>query len=740
MYYMKNQKTLFKIKTPLDEANDFLCMQEVLKRRYCQERINDKKFGDVPNLILLDGGKPQVSAAIQIFKEIGLDFEKHNISIAGLAKRDEELFVLINQSLYGFDVNISGSVAGKEAAIYIAPNAFVKNININTGAELQGDIISDWSPTGGYPDILGKNLTVEEKHIHLPEGEDGLTRLNFAGDKLSYAGNIGSKTDAYECASFIMNVNSGSLNYEGIAKIDSVNVAKGAILQGGTFKLDKEGSHIREGLSKENSGKLINKGMLSAALPYGSDTVLSIEGAVVNDGGTMGFIGNAGNQGRIKIDGSLEGDRVLAVNPNGIYLPGDSYDISDLVTVNGEKQNFAEIQAYNNGVLKAVYNDDFTQLDFAVTEALQETQAAAEMGNLGRALAKQGALEDELQVAELFKMEPAKANKALKSIKAREAANIPAVMQQNNLVHNAIGMRLSQVNRAKSVRVNVPVKQLTEGEAINVPMDITVQPEYDMWAKVSRNKGAVNADSDYKTDAYSIGWDKQVNKDWRFGFFGSFAKGKFEADTIYNGLEDYRLGVYGGYNKGPAEAMVYADYGWGKNKLNRTLNGLGMSTNAKYDSSIMEIGAEYKYDLQQDKAWHVAPYGALQLNRYSQKAYAESGADPFNKNVASLNNTYAGVEAGFDLERRFANGSAYGMRVGYKRGLTGVEPKQSYHYAADPEHRYTNYGEGDKNKLVLRLNGQVQTAPNWSISGEAGYERGKKGHGYSGEVSVKYSF
>ena len=169
---------------------------------------------------------------------------------------------------------------------------------------------------------------------------------------------------------------------------------------------------------------------------------------------------------------------------------------------------------------------------------------------------------------------------------------------------------------------------------------------------------------------------------------------------------------------------------------------MDLATKSKYDSNIMELGAEYKYDLhhKDNKAWHVAPYGAMQVNRYSQKAYAETGAEPFNKNVAKLNNTYAAFETGIDLERRLANGSAYGMRLGYRRGLTGTDPKQSYHYAADPEHRYTNYGEGDKNKLVLRLNGQVQTAPNWSISGEAGYERGKKGHGYSGEVSVKYTW
>ena len=85
----KNQYRRFKIKTPLDEANDFVSMQEVLARRYCKERLEDKKFGAKPDLIILDGGKPQLSAALEQFSEMNVE----GIDLCGLAKRDEELFV-----------------------------------------------------------------------------------------------------------------------------------------------------------------------------------------------------------------------------------------------------------------------------------------------------------------------------------------------------------------------------------------------------------------------------------------------------------------------------------------------------------------------------------------------------------------------------------------------------------------------------------------------------------------------
>lgn len=85
----KNQYRRFKIRTPLDEANDFLSMQEVMRRRYSPERMADQRFGKKPDLIILDGGKPQLTAALEMFREMGIE----DIPMVGLAKRDEELFV-----------------------------------------------------------------------------------------------------------------------------------------------------------------------------------------------------------------------------------------------------------------------------------------------------------------------------------------------------------------------------------------------------------------------------------------------------------------------------------------------------------------------------------------------------------------------------------------------------------------------------------------------------------------------
>ena len=90
----KSQYRRFKIRTPLDEANDFLSMQEVLSRRYAPERLEDARFGKKPDLVILDGGKPQLSAAEAIFSKL----EIKDISLCGLAKQDEEIYTTWQRS------------------------------------------------------------------------------------------------------------------------------------------------------------------------------------------------------------------------------------------------------------------------------------------------------------------------------------------------------------------------------------------------------------------------------------------------------------------------------------------------------------------------------------------------------------------------------------------------------------------------------------------------------------------
>jgi len=78
----------FKIKT-VDGANDFASMTEVLQRRLLRALNSSQGFDELPDLIIVDGGKGQLSSAFDVLASLGLE---DKIDICGLAKREEELF------------------------------------------------------------------------------------------------------------------------------------------------------------------------------------------------------------------------------------------------------------------------------------------------------------------------------------------------------------------------------------------------------------------------------------------------------------------------------------------------------------------------------------------------------------------------------------------------------------------------------------------------------------------------
>jgi excinuclease ABC subunit C len=75
----------FKIKTVIG-ANDFASMKEVVNRRYA--RLLAEAPDDLPQLVVIDGGKGQLDAAYQVLAELGLT---ERLTVVGLAKRLEEV-------------------------------------------------------------------------------------------------------------------------------------------------------------------------------------------------------------------------------------------------------------------------------------------------------------------------------------------------------------------------------------------------------------------------------------------------------------------------------------------------------------------------------------------------------------------------------------------------------------------------------------------------------------------------
>jgi excinuclease ABC subunit C len=98
----KSDYRKFRMKSVLDEAgmpDDFLSMREVIYRRFKRipdksishenpDKNADKSFSATPDLIIIDGGKGQLSSAVKVLDDLGIK----DLTIIGLAKRLEEVF------------------------------------------------------------------------------------------------------------------------------------------------------------------------------------------------------------------------------------------------------------------------------------------------------------------------------------------------------------------------------------------------------------------------------------------------------------------------------------------------------------------------------------------------------------------------------------------------------------------------------------------------------------------------
>ena len=88
----KKEYRRFTIKT-ITGANDFAMMAEVIGRRFRRAAETDEetegKWTRLPDLVIVDGGKGQLNAAVGALKEVGMT----EVPIASLAKEQEELFL-----------------------------------------------------------------------------------------------------------------------------------------------------------------------------------------------------------------------------------------------------------------------------------------------------------------------------------------------------------------------------------------------------------------------------------------------------------------------------------------------------------------------------------------------------------------------------------------------------------------------------------------------------------------------
>lgn len=656
----------------------------------------------------------------------GVDASGNIISAENLSIFMTDSFNYSSNELNGAlvnDFNLSGSLTG-DNAIYIGKNSFVKNINFNKGANLRGNIISDWKHftaedgfLADYPIMIQYNGQTIDATKYIP---DLVTNLNF-NTSLEYGGNI------LGADNIKMNINAGTLKFSGAADVLSVDVGQGAKLFGGTFTLNNQSANLAAGFTDITTGKFINHGTIAAGTP---DTNLVINGDLISDGVIQKISGGAAGSiivnGNAYIDGSLvttdsllpnETETVLVANSitGNIKNPlGKPVPISGMLTATGAiVGNTLTVTTYesdNLGELKP-----------------QEKETFDAMGNMFENLENAGK-QDEMR--DLYNLAPDEAKKTLTQISSNDAAQIMSVAQQCTAVDKMISDRINRIFSPDHVEVNMHPMKFAEDEGEDHAPDMTVKvklpsrQENNLWINYMKNWGSLRGGTDYHGSVIVGGYDRPIGEKWRAGIFATYGTIGYGVESSRATVYDTRIGAYAGYHNRASDVYFYVNGGQLRNSLHRGISSLGLATNANYKSHIVEIGGEYKYDLQPKKIWHVSPFVNFQTSYLRQNGYNESGAGIYNQHVEADNNTYFAAQAGLDLKRYYRSGM-FGMRFGVKHGFTGVDPDLQVSYEGDSGHSYRLRNERDKTHFVFSVRGENEFANGWFVGGETELQFGE---------------
>lgn len=196
------------------------------------------------------------------------------------------------------NLNISGKISADSdnegRAIYIAEESFVKNININSGAEIDGDIISFWKKFDAQDygifdketkiSYRRKNKTKKsvaeplmiqyknKKYLYKEYIPDLVTNLNF-NSNFNFSRNILGEDNIK------INVNGGTFNFSGDADVVCVNVSQNAKIVDGNFTVNNMDKKIAKDFSDDSAGKFINHGTI-----FAKNNDFIINGDFISDG------------------------------------------------------------------------------------------------------------------------------------------------------------------------------------------------------------------------------------------------------------------------------------------------------------------------------------------------------------------------------------------------------------------------------------------------------------------------
>ena len=242
----------------------------------------------------------------------------------------------------------------------------------------------------------------------------------------------------------------------------------------------------------------------------------------------------------------------------------------------------------------------------------------------------------------------------------------------------------------------------------------------------------------------TIGKDFLSDEHGYYGLLFDYGSNTVSGAAGSGEYDSYSLGLYAGNKNKPGSITGFVSYGLQANKGTAYLPVLGQTAESGYDSKTLGIGVEYAYDLDYGKPeelWHVSPYARLNFNHYRQKAFREHGAGVFDRSFGSYSDNYAEGELGLSFDRSEGTGG-YGIRLGYKRILTGERQLMEVCFAEDECGSLLpvrSWGEG-RNHFVAAAYVRHDFSRKWSAGGSLSGDWSNGGREIGARLDLAYHF
>jgi len=601
----------------------------------------------------------------------------------------------VNGSLVS-SFDLTGRVAGSQAAIFMSENALVDRINVMQGAQITGDIISNYKETDENGDLRLTDLS-----FGLAADSEGRSTGSADADfKNAYDGDITGSNIA-------LHFDGGITQLSGKHELFNVAVAENATIAG-------QGSYLINATQQFNNAGILNPSVAGEAITINGNYTQSETGKLQLVFNNQKDISQLIVNGHASLDGTIAFAPIKGWYHNGFSITSDEWVNAD--TTSGGFTNLGLSLA--SPTLTAVGSDNGNG---SYTVSLSRSndaysRYANNVNGRGVGLALDGSvntattgMQELIAAMDFSALDGATIREALPKLSAESYASASSVLintssatraSVNNRLLQAFGGTLTAAISVMGYAPTTQRKPVTDAITTMASPALTQDDfnRYAAWGAAygswSNQSGDGNAGRTKSTlGGFSTGIDAAVYDNWRLGVMAGYSRSTFKtASRNSSGSSDnYSLGVYGGTEWAAAASSVGLRtglaYSWHNLEMGRSVafNGFSDNLSADYNAGTFQIFGELGYKLNLSSRAIIEPYANLAYVHLRTDGFTEKGSNGAALSVQSDGTDTTLSTLGFRASTSFELGNIVTTArsdLGWRHGFGDVIPSSTASFAA----------------------------------------------------------